>query len=159
AQVGARRLAMRALEESSAKLKKDPQVEGALAQLRGSFSTVRIEVSGLPDDAQLVQRIVEMGDSLGKAKQAERITLPGLAEDDRKKLAARVAEIEKLGGVPAAKPSTVERGAQSVAVTYRQVEGTAPVKLHASLGDLGYEDVDLEIALKPGDKVAARATL
>jgi hypothetical protein len=159
AQVGARRLALRALEESATKLKKDAQLEGALAQLRGSFSTVRIEVGGLPDDPQLVQRIVEMGDSLGKQKQAERITLPGISEDDRKKLAARVAEIEKLGGVPAAKPQSLERSGQTVVVTWRLVEGTAPVKLHASLGDLGFEDVDLEIALKPGEKIVAKAQL
>jgi hypothetical protein len=157
AQVGARRLALRALEES---LRQKPDAEGkkALEQLRQSFTQVRVEISDVPNDPAVVDALMQLGTPL-LPKGPERIAMPGLSDADKKKLAERVKNIETLGGIPPAKP-TVERGASSLAVVYKDVEITAPtVKLHASLEKQGYEDVDLELTLKPGDKTVSKVQL
>jgi hypothetical protein len=157
AQTGARRLAVRALEESL-RQKDDAEAKKTLAQLRQSFTTVRIEVSDVPNDPAVSEALMQLGAPL-QPKGAERPTLPGLSEADRKKLAERVANIEKLGGIPPAKP-TVERGMSALTFVYKDVEVTAPtVKLHASLDKAGLEDVDLELQLKAGDKTFASVRL
>jgi len=148
AQAGARRLALRALDESL-RQKDDAEARRALAQLRQSFTQVRLEIVDVPNDPAVVDALMAMGSSL-QAKGPERPLLPGLSEADKKRLAERVANIEKLGGVPAVKP-TVERGMSSLTLSYKDVEVTAPtVKLHAGLEKYGFSDVDVELALKAG---------
>ena len=159
-QLGARSLGLRALEESQ-RTRKDPQTKAAVAKLRGTFASVRIELTGVPDDRGVRDDLVAATTPLGRPPASERLRIPNGSEDDRARLAKRIHEIETLGGVPPPAPPLVEDGPGTLAIMYQSVEVSpgARVSLHFDLVPLGYEDFDLSLALKPGGRTLAVGTL